>query len=104
MLQPWQNVATLDSAYRNLRSRMFDAFSPDGKTLLSKRIRMSSASELLVELWDLQTQTLITTFEITSAINDVSTAYSPDGTMMLKHFQGTFSLLEFDNINTDCYF
>ena len=84
-----QNIATLDGhiGKYGVKSVMF---LPDGKTLVSREFVVSPPES--IKLWDLQTQQLITTFEITSAINDVSTAYSPDGTMMLKHFQGTFSL------------
>ena len=86
-----QNIVILDGhiGKYGVKSVMF---LPDGKTLVSREFVLSPPE--LVKLWDLQTQTLITTFEITSAICDVSTVYSSDGTMILKNFHGIFSLLD----------
>ena len=84
-----QNIATLDghTGKYGVKSVMF---LPDGKTLVSREFVLSPPE--LVKLWDLPTQKLITTFEMPSTVNNVSTDSSPDGTVILKNFRGTFSL------------
>ena len=86
-----QNIATLTHKSYHVP---FLAFLSDGKILASRIKRF-------VKLWDVETQTLINTFEILPFSrppyrlpigNNGFTVLSTDGTRILKYFQGSLSL------------
>ena len=62
------------------------------ESILASRVPESREVPESVKLWHVPAQTLITTFEMSPVVNNLSIAYSSDGTLMLKNFQRAFSL------------
>ena len=79
-----QNIVTFNHEVKRIKCV---TFLSNGSMLASRALKGSRGS---VKLWNVETETLNNTFEISYSANDVSTAFGD--TMILKNFRGALSL------------